>query len=1413
MDNLLPHETQIDEGTDPASAKHTALFILLACSFSLLAQDQQPPFGGPNHDLQRKRAEWFYGQRAYPLGYIPAGARLEALKHLDRMLAAEALTSPMNRPSASIPASSTQWTLIGPQPTNNSLDPTIAGTPWSGRVTALAVDPRDANVVYLGAAEGGVWKTTNGGLTWTPLTDSQASLAIGSIALDPSNPNIVYVGTGEENFGSDNYYGAGILKSTDGGATWISIQTPFTGPFGPSSVSGGAYIGALAVHPANGQILLAAVERFNPLAAGIYRSSDAGLTWTRILVGAPGTAVLFDPKTPDVAYAAGFGAGIYKSTDAGITWAPVADTTHVLPTSNMGRIALAISSTSPITLYAGIEKASDGSLLGFFKTADGGVNWTQLGNTPDYCKPQCFFDHVIAVHPANSNVVFAGGSDFRVGRGLVRSLDGGLNWTSPSNDLSKGANDEVLHPDLHALAFSRDGSKLYAGNDGGVWSTTDAQVTCTTSGCSGASAFNWTNLNSTLAITQFYPGLSIHPTDSTISFGGTQDTATQKYSGNIAWDRVTCGDGAWTAIDTASPNTVYAACAGGARIRKSTSGGLPVASWKPVVSGILEDRLSFIPPLVIDPGNPQRLYFGTFRVYQTTDGAATWTPVSPSLTNIGAISTIAVAPSNSNVVYAGTNDAQVWVTLFATSGATATWRNVTVPPLPNRSITQIAVDPRNAATAYVTFSGFSGFTDTQGHVFKTNDGGSSWTDISGFLPNIPVNDIVVDPDVTNTLYVATDIGVFSTNNGGTTWSTLTSQLPRVAVLALRLHPPSRTLRAATHGRSAWDLLAPFPTPALLSISPSSAALGGAGFTLTVNGSNFVRGSTVQWNGSVRTTTFVSDRQLTASIPASDINAAGPAQVTVFTPAPGGGTSGSLAFSVSGQNPVPAMTSLSPASVTAAGAGFTLTVNGSNFNSRSVVQWKGSARTTTFASATQLTAVIPAMDIAAAGTAQVTVLNPTPGGGTSGSLTFTINNPAPALTSLSPSSAAAGSAGLTLTVSGTNFVSDTTVLWNGSPRTTTFVSAAQLTASLAAADLATGGTAQVTVSNPTPGGGTSGSLTFTINNPAPALTSLSPSSATAGSAGLTLTVSGSNFVSSSVVRWNGSNRSTTFVSSTQLRAAIPAADLATATTAQVAVLNPAPGGGTSSALVFTVTGPTISAGGIVNGASFGKQPPAAGSIGSLFGVNLATATQAAVTLPLPTTLGGVSVTLNGTPAPLFFVSPTQINFQFPWELAGTTQASVVVTVNGVASSAATITLGTSAPGLFSVNSSGSGQGAIQIANTAIFAAPAGSIPNAQTRPAQRGEFLTIYCTGLGEVNNRPGSGEAASADPLSPTTATPTVTIGGVPASVSFSGLSPGFVALYQVNVEIPQNAPPGDSIPVVLTIGGVSSNTVTIGIQ
>ena len=371
--------------------------------------------------------------------------------------------------------------------------------------------------------------------------------------------------------------------------------------------------------------------------------------------------------------------------------------------------------------------------------------------------------------------------------------------------------------------------------------------------------------------------------------------------------------------------------------------------------------------------------------------------------------------------------------------------------------------------------------------------------------------------------------------------------------------------------------APPPAPVASRLSPASTTAGGGGLTLTVTGSRFVASSVVRWNGMARPTAFDSASQLRVALTAADLATARAVPVTVVTPAPGGGYSGSVTFTVKAAPPAaPVASSLSPASITAGSGGLTLTVKGSRFVASSVVRWNGVARPTAFDGASQLRAALTAADLATARAVPVTVVTPAPGGGYSGSVTFTVKAAppaAPVASSLSPASITAGSGGLTLTVKGSRFVASSVVRWNGVARPTAFDGASQLRAALTAADLATARAVPVTVVTPAPGGGYSGSVTFTVKAAppaAPVASSLSPASITAGSGGLTLTVKGSRFVASSVVRWNGVARPTAFDGASQLRAALTAADLATARAVPVTVVTPAPGGGYSGSVTFSIT---------------------------------------------------------------------------------------------------------------------------------------------------------------------------------------------------------------------------------------------------
>jgi hypothetical protein len=361
-----------------------------------------------------------------------------------------------------------------------------------------------------------------------------------------------------------------------------------------------------------------------------------------------------------------------------------------------------------------------------------------------------------------------------------------------------------------------------------------------------------------------------------------------------------------------------------------------------------------------------------------------------------------------------------------------------------------------------------------------------------------------------------------------------------------------------------------PVPAVTGLTPPSATAGTANTSVKIAGSGFVSGSTVQWNGTSLTTTYISATALSATLPASDLANGTVAKITVANPAPGGGTSAATEFTVN--NPVAAITAITPGSATTGSSDLSLNLTGTGFVPSSVVAFNGTALKTTFTSGTEVKATLPAADMALGLAASITAVNPTPAGGTSAAVTFDVNNPTPAIMAVSPSSLTAGAAGTTLDITGTGFVSNTAITWNGIALTTTYVSGTEVKAALPASDLAVGIASSIIAVNPAPAGGTSAAVAFNVNNPAPAITAVSPASLTAGAAATTLDITGTGFVSNTAIAWNGIALTTTFVSGTEIKAALPASDIAGSSTSAVTANNPAPGGGASKSVAVAVDSP-------------------------------------------------------------------------------------------------------------------------------------------------------------------------------------------------------------------------------------------------
>jgi len=763
----------------------------LLASLPATGRAQEREFG----DSPRLRWEFFYQKRAFPFARIPAGALARA------QLQAASLRSLLQ--AAPPPISGTQWQSIGPE-----------GIPISqgsiGRLTAIAVHPTDRNTIYIGGAQGGVWKTTDGGASWTPLTDHACSLAMGALAIDPVDPQIVYAGTGEQHFSSDSYYGCGVLRSTDGGATWAQLGGSIF-----QTSTGGARISRIVIDPRTAGTV-ATTRLFVASDFGLYRSVNGAGSFTQVL-GGTATDIVMHPTNPDTLYAAVRGVGIYKSVDGGATWVAA---NNGFSTS-IRRVNLAIAPSAPATLYASAENNSNGNLAGIWRTTDGATSWTQLAASGASCSGggasgQCWYDQIIAVAPNDANTVYFGGVY------LYRSIDGGVSFTNIMNG---------IHVDQHHITFDPvDPLTVYVGNDGGVFRSTN-----------GGSS--WTSLNTNLVLTQFYEGISLHPFDPSQAMGGTQDNGTVAWSGDPVWSAALGADGGYTAIDAQAPATRYAetqwtANSGFGGPRRSDGGGYALK-----VNGInTADRGQFIPPLVMDPVDSRTLYFGTYRVYRTTDRADTWTPISGDLTNGGAISAIAPAAGDPATLYVGTSDGRVWTT----SNGGQDWSQRTLPIASSRYVQDIAVDPRDPQTAWVTVSGF-----LTAHVFRTTDRGATFQNRSGNLPDAPVNAVVADPTSRAVVLVGTDLGVFASGDSGGTWTPLTDGLPNVAVYDLAYNANTGVLLAGTHGRGMFALalvrpltVAVSPTVRRDSVSTGDTGLRADSAMVILSGTN---ASTAAWS--------------------------------------------------------------------------------------------------------------------------------------------------------------------------------------------------------------------------------------------------------------------------------------------------------------------------------------------------------------------------------------------------------------------------------------------------------------------------------------------------------------------------------------------------------------------------------------
>ncbi len=653
-----------------------------------------------------------------------------------------------------------------------------------GRITDIEIPSSQSDVYYVGAASGGIFKTVNGGADWTPIFDDQQMLSIGDIEISKTNNNLIYVGTGEVNAGGGSlvYDGDGIYKSTDGGTTWQSKGLPDIGS-----------VGKIVLDPNNDNT--AFVGAMGPLFRnsgnrGVYKTTNGGDSWQQVLAVSDSTGIVdmaIHPTNGNIVYAAswerirrpnrrqygGITSGIYRTTDGGANWMEL---TNGLPSlaSQKGRIGIDISQSNPNVLYARYANAN-GNIHGVYKTTNGGDSWTAVNSSQLTDVGFHWWFGGIFIDPTDENVLY--NVDFEV----QKSTNGGTSWSNVFTN---------AHVDQHAMAFNVSASnEVLLGNDGGLYYSTNG----------GASATK----DLKLPITQFNR-MYVDAQNENKIYAGAQDNSTSRtQTGGLSdWNIIYGGDGFQPLVDPTNTNVIYALYQYGALGKSTNNGG----SFNNATNGISSgDRNNWDTPITFDPNNSQTLYFGTNRLYKTTNAAGNWSAISPDLTDgphsgnltFGTITTISVSQFNSQVIYVGTDDGKAWVTQDGGSN----WTDVSAG-VPNRWVTKILASKENANTVYLTLSGYR-FGEDVGHVYKSIDFGNTWVDISTGLPDIPVNDI--EQDDFGNLFIGTDVGVLASSDEGANWNVLGENMPSAVVSDLFIHENSQFLYAATFGRSTYKI--------------------------------------------------------------------------------------------------------------------------------------------------------------------------------------------------------------------------------------------------------------------------------------------------------------------------------------------------------------------------------------------------------------------------------------------------------------------------------------------------------------------------------------------------------------------------------------------------------------------------------
>lgn len=715
-----------------------------------------------NEYIQFKRWENFVMPRVYPSGDLSLlSLTHENFKKYEDAHPAESTgpvgaagTTGTGSPDVKTVAGVTTgaWTFVGLPGTNNS-------GRNAGRLNFIRFDPTNSSIIYAGAPAGGLWKSTDGGSTWSTNTDYLAEIGCSDLAINPTTPSIMYWATGDGDAGDTK--SIGVFKTTDGGTTWATTGLTFT-------AGQLVLLSRIIVNPSNPSIVITVGTN------GIWRSTDAAATWTQVFnSGGVFRDAEFMPGNPNIVYAGGSN-GVYRSTDGGATWTL---STSGLPTTDIGRISIAVTPANSSYVYVLMTNGA-GDMKGVYRSTNSGVSYSLRASTPNILgydtsfsgNNQAYYDMSFAVSPVSSNTLLASGVI------SYRSTNGGTTWVQANTDCVNSS--LAMHWDIHYIEFVPGSStKAFAANDGGIYKTTNTG-TC------------WTAVNqNNICVNQIY-GFGMSTTDPEKMISGHQDGATTVWTDG-SYNNVLGGDGFQCFIDRTNASTMYGELYLGGFCR-STDGGVNW-TWLPASGSGLSGNPAWNTPWSQDPTTANTIWAGYEQVFKSTNQGTNWTQVG-ALPGSGSLVDVRVSPSNSNVVYAARA-----LELYITQNGGSTWTSI-LSGLPNLPITHITVSETNPLKAWVTFSAY---TDGQ-KVYQTTNGGSTWTNISAGLPNLPCNVVQYVPGSSlNEIYAGCDIGVYYKNDNLSSWVPFYTGLAHAPVTDLHIYKATGLIRASTYGRGVW----------------------------------------------------------------------------------------------------------------------------------------------------------------------------------------------------------------------------------------------------------------------------------------------------------------------------------------------------------------------------------------------------------------------------------------------------------------------------------------------------------------------------------------------------------------------------------------------------------------------------------